>query len=514
MKLFFGDDNDFSLGLFAKSQIIKTSDFYFKAVSEEQNLKVTDDSLRFPFRLYADSVSYVEFVYTLYKDSYKVGFDVNFNGMESHLDPRASVAELRWKLDLIQQEKGFANENKYTTIAYKFPGESTIEDFSAGKETLNENIKTKLEWINFKQHFFSAIIVTNGSVNNKLSFVSHPENNPAKLLKTCEANVQLEFNSRKNSNIPLEFYFLPNHFGTLKPYGHSFEKIIPLGWSFIGAINRFIVIPVFNLLRGSVASFGLIILILTILMKVLVLPLTWKSYLSSAKMKALKPEIDKIGEKYPDNKDAMKKQQEVMALYKKTGVNMFGGCLPMLLQLPILYALFSFFPSSFELRQNGFLWADDLSSFDSVFDLPFTIPFYGSHVSLFTLFMALALMISSKISMSQQSGLNSQMKQMNMMMLYVMPVMMLAFFNSYSSGLTYYYFLSNVITIAQTTIIRKYFVDEEALRKKLNDRAAKNQNAPKKLSFTERMMKKQHDLERMRKQQEKQQKQQKNKKRK
>ncbi|MDR0725643.1 MAG: membrane protein insertase YidC [Prevotellaceae bacterium] len=503
LKMFYGDANNFSLKFWANTQDVTTSDFYFEPQLQEKNLFVDSDSLKAPFRLYADSVSYIEFVYTIYKDRYNVNLDINFVKMDKHLDPRATTVDVNWKLNFSQQEKGFSNENNYTNIAYKFPGETSIDDISGAKDAVSEEVRTKLEWINFKQHFFSAIIYTNGSINNKLEFTSYDEHNPEKLLKTIEANFQMEFNGKKSSTIPLAFYFLPNHFGTLRSYGHSFEKIIPLGGSIIGIINRVIVIPVVNFLQNYIGSFGLVILLLTLIIKILLMPLTWKSYLSSAKMKALKPEVDKIGAKYPDSKDAMKKQQEIMALYKKTGVSMFGGCLPMLLQFPILFALFRFFPSSFELRQKNFLWADDLSAYDSVFDLPFSIPFYGSHVSLFTLLMAVSMIISSKIMMAQQGGLNAQMKQMNMMMTYIMPIFMLAFFNNYASGLTYYYFLSNIITLIQNLIIRKYFVDEEALLKQLNEKAAKHQSNPrkKKMSFTERLMQKQKELERQKKKQ-------------
>jgi len=503
LKLFYGNSNNFSLELFLKTQNIKTSDFYFEPNFNGSNLKVFSDSLKVPFRLYADSVSYVEFIYTLHKDNYRIGFDVAFVGMNKYIDPRASTVDVNWVQNLYRQEKGFTNENNYTTIAYKHPDGST-KDMNASKSALEENIKTRLDWINFKQHFFSSILVTNGSVNNKLNYTSHSEDNLSNFLKTCEANFQIEFNSRENTTIPMEFYFAPNHFRTLKSHGHSFEKIIPLGGSIIGLINRFVVIPTFDLLRNSIASFGLIILILTLLIKLVMFPLTWKSYLSQANMRVLKPEVDKINAKYPDSKDAMKKQQEVMGLYKKTGVNMLGGCLPMLLQFPVLFALFRFFPSSFELRQQSFLWADDLSAFDSIVDLPFSVPFYGNHVSLFTLLMAVSLIISSKISMAQQ-GSNPQMKQMNIMMMYVMPIFMLAFFNNYSSGLTYYYFLSNLITIIQNVVIRKYFVDEVALLKKLNERATKHQpsTTKKKPSFTERLMQKQKELERLNKQQQK-----------
>jgi YidC/Oxa1 family membrane protein insertase len=503
LKMFYGDANNFSMKLRANTQDLITSNFYFESQIQDKNLSITSDSLIIPFRLYADSVSYIEFAYTVYKDKYNVNLNINFEGMDKYIEPRTTTVDINWKLNFFQQERGFSNENNYTNIAYKFPRETSIDDISGSKNSASEDIKTKLEWINFKQHFFSAIIYTNGSFNNKLKFVSFDENNPEKLLKTIETEFQMELKNKKNSNIPLKFYFLPNHFSTLQSYGHSFEKIIPLGGSIIGIINRLVVIPVVNFLQKYISSFGLVILILTLIIKILLAPLTWKSYLSSAKMKVLKPEVDKIGAKYPDSKDAMKKQQEVMALYKKTGVSMFGGCLPMLLQFPILFALFRFFPSSFELRQKNFLWAEDLSAYDSIFNLPFSIPFYGDHVSLFTLLMAASMIIQSKIMMSQQGGLNAQMKQMNMMMTYIMPIFMLAFFNNYSSGLTYYYFLSNIITLIQNLIIRTYFVDETALLKQLNERASKHQSNPKskKMSFTERLMQKQRELERLQKQQ-------------
>lgn len=506
LELFSGDDSDFAFTFFTKSQDIRTSSFYFDSPSlTAAEQVVTSDSLLVPFRLYADSASYIEFVYTIYKDDYKVGFNANFVNMKNYVGSQTSTMDLDWKISFRQKEKGFANENHYTGIAYKFPGESSIEELSAGSSEDSEKIPTKLEWINFKQHFFSAILVTNGSTNNEMNFVAYPEDNPGKLLKTCEAKLQLAYDNERTRSIPLDFYFVPNHFRTLKSYSHSFEQIIPLGgWIIIGWINRGIVIPLFNFLRDYIESFGLIIFILTLIIKIIISPLTWKSYLSSAKMKVLKPEIDKIGAKYPDSKDAMKKQQEVMALYKRTGVSMMGGCLPALLQMPVFFALFRFFPSSIELRQENFLWADDLSSFDSILNLPFSIPFYGNHISLFTLLMAAALFVSTKINMAQQSAGGAQMKQMNAIMLYMMPLMMLLWFNSYASGLTYYYFLSNVITIIQTAIIRKYFVNEEALLKKLNERAAKHQNGTKKKSsFTERLMKKQQELLRQQQLQEK-----------
>lgn len=482
LKFFTGENNDFALSFFSKSQNITTSSFYF----QPQTLKdaiVSEDSLNIPFRLYADSASYIEFVYTLYKNDYKVGFRSNFVNMKGYINEQTSSLDLLWKMTVFNQEKSFSGENNYTTIAYKFPGETSIEELSTGKDKLAEEVVQRTEWINFKQHFFSAILVAKESTNNDLSYVSYAEGNPENFLKTFSAKIQLPYNIQEQS-VNMDLYFVPNHFRTLKAYKMSFEKIITLGGWVIGIINRAVVIPVFNFLRDYVSSFGLIILVLTLIIKLILTPLTWKSYMSTAKMKVLKPEIDKINARYPDKKDAMKKQQETMALYSRTGVSIMGGCLPMLLQLPIFYALFRFFPSSIELRQEGFLWADDLSAYDSILNLPFSIPLYGAHVSLFTILMAASMFISTKINMSQQTAANDQMKQMNAMMLYIMPLMMLFFLNNFSSALTYYYFLSNIITIGQNYVIKKFFVNEEELLRKMNERAKK---PVKKSKFQERL---------------------------
>ncbi|PLX11297.1 MAG: membrane protein insertase YidC, partial [Marinilabiliales bacterium] len=325
--------------------------------------------------------------------------------------------------------------------------------------------------VSYQHQFFSSILVAdNFLANGIIEYKSFEEGD--KYLKYFESTIGLPFEFTSESSVPLSFYFGPNHFNTLKQYELGFEKIIPLGKSIFGWINRFVIIPAFNFLDNFITNYGLIILILTILIKLVLFPLTYKSYLSTAKMRVLKPEIDEISKKFPKKEDAMKKQQATMAMYKKVGVNPMGGCIPMAIQFPILIAMFRFFPASFELRQKAFLWADDLSSFDSIIDLPFTIPQYGDHVSLFTILMAIALIFSSKLNTGQMNDANQQMPGMKFMMTYMMPVMLLFIFNSYSSGLSYYYFLSNVITLGQTLFIRR-FVDDEALLKKLHDNKKK-----------------------------------------
>jgi len=299
----------------------------------------------------------------------------------------------------------------------------------------------------------------------------------------------------------MHFYFGPNHFNTLKAHDLKLEEQIPLGWAIFGWINRFIVIPVFNYLDARNLSYGLIILILTVMLKLVLFPIAFKTYVSQARMRVLKPDVEELNKKFPKKEDAMKKQQATMALYKKAGVNPMAGCVPMLLQFPFLIAMFRFFPSSFELRQEGFLWADDLSSYDSILDLPFTIPWYGDHVSLFTLLMAGSTIIYTRMN-SQMMNTGAQQMPGMKTMLYIMPVMLLFIFNSFASGLSYYYFLANVITFGQMYAFR-FMIDEEKIHKKIEE----NKKKPvKKSSFQKR-------LEDMAKKQQQMQKQQKKKKR-
>jgi YidC/Oxa1 family membrane protein insertase len=297
--------------------------------------------------------------------------------------------------------------------------------------------------------------------------------------------MQIGYDAAQEVSVPFKFYFGPNLYKELKSYDYGFENIVPLGGWLIGWINRVIIINFFDYLSRFISNYGIIILLMTIAIKLVISPLTLKSYMSSAKMRVLKPEIEKINAKYPKKEDAMKKQQEVMALYKKTGVSMFGGCLPMLLQFPILFAMFRFFPASFELRQQGFLWADDLSTYDTILDLPFNIPLYGDHVSLFALLMAVSMFFYSKMNMDQMPS-NNDMPGMKAMQLYFMPIFLLVLCNNFSSGLSYYYMLSNLITIAQTWVIRKYFIDEQKLFAQLKAKAA-NAKPVKKSKFQQRL---------------------------
>ena len=480
--LFSGDENKFGFNFFAQNRSIQTNELYFQPDNESAllNASSTDQTLR--MKLFAGEGQYMEYIYTLSPDSYQVGFDVHFVNMQNVMAANVTDLDLEWHMYAPQLEKGAKHENDFTTIAYKYFQDEVEVRNSRGKEEDEEEVNNRLKWLAFKQQFFSSILVAEDHLSNAaVSFKRFPEE--AKHLKEMHAEIGVPFQLTSDTKIPMTFYFLPNHYNSLKKYEKDFESLIPLGWGIFAWVNRIAVIPVFNSLNKFIGNYGLIILILTILIKLVLFPLTYKSYMSTAKMRVLKPEIDVINKRYPKKEDAMKKQQATMNLYKRAGVSPMGGCLPMLIQLPILIAMFRFFPASIELRQKSFLWADDLSSYDSIFNLPFDIPFYGDHVSLFTLLMAVALVFTSRLNSSQMADTNQQMPGMKFMMTYMMPVMLLFVFNNYSSGLSYYYFLSNVITLGQTVFIRR-FVDEEALLKKLHE----NKKKPvKKSKFQQRL---------------------------
>ena len=479
---------------FYTDQQISTADFNFTKVAE------SDSSLT--FRLPFGENAYIEHEYILAPDEYMVDFNLRMVGMDKYISRKSGVA-VDWNLDIPRLERGYENEKNYSTIAYKFPGDEKVEDLGLRKADSKEDISTKVEWFAFQQQFFSAIMMAkNDFESGKLSYKFYDASDADMRLMDCNAEMTVEYTAAPVVEYPFSFYYGPNHYKTLKSYGYGFEKIVPLGGWLIGWINRVVIINFFDYLSRFISNFGIIILLMTIAIKLLISPLTLKSYISSAKMRVLKPEIDKINEKYPKQEDAMKKQQEIMALYKKTGVSMFGGCLPMLLQFPILFAMFRFFPASFELRQQGFLWADDLSTYDAIFELPFHIPLYGDHVSLFAILMAVSMYFYSKMNMDQMPSTN-EMAGMRTMQLYFMPIFLLVLCNNFSSGLSYYYMLSNLFTIVQTWVIRKYFVDEKKLYAQLQAKAA-NSKAPKKSKFQQRldeMYRQQQELQRQQQQQ-------------
>ena len=461
------------------NQWLNSSDLNFSPVES------TDSTLT--LRLQFREGAWIDAVWSLAAESYMADYRLHFVGMDQVLDQRTGQMTLKWVLDVPRLEKGYQNERNYSGVAYQYLSNREVKSLGKRRESSEETFNSTLRWIGFQQQFFSAILVSeNGFPAGKLVNSFYPEDNADKSLMQSGAQMTVALDTRSaDFTLPFRFYFGPNHFYTLRGYDEGFEKIIPLGGKVIGTISRYIIIPTFNWLSRFIRSYGLIILLLTIMIKLVISPLTWKSYSSSAKMRVLKPEIDKINEKYPRQEDAMKKQQATMDLYKRAGVSMWGGCLPILLQFPILWAMFRFFPASIELRQQGFLWCHDLSAYDSILDFGFKIPLYGDHMSLFALLMGISMWGYSKMTMAQQPSTQT-MPGMEFMQVWLMPIMMVFICNNLSAGLSYYYLLSNIITIGQNWAIRKWFVDEDKIYENLKKKA--NSKEPvKKSKFQQRL---------------------------
>lgn len=483
--LFAGDSNYFNYSFFSGNRLINTQDLYFTPFiggieydgPREIRVEPTD-SLTIAYRAYPETYSqdgaYIEIAYTIHGDNYMLDQDVRFHKMGQYFDSRVNYLTLDWGTRLRQQEKSLTNEQSTTSVYYKHLADE-VSNLSERKDA-EESIPTRLRWVAFKQQFFSTVLIADNSfINADLACLTE-EGHGGRYLKTARASISIPLENAEEESIGMSMYIGPNKFSLLKTYkGLDLEDMIPLGWGILSWINKGAVIPVFEYLDSFNWNYGIIILILTILLKTVLFPIAYRTYVSSAKMRVLKPEIDEIGKKFPDTKDSMKKQQATMELYRKAGVNPMAGCVPMLLQLPILIALFRFFPASIELRQQSFLWATDLSAYDSIYDLPFNIPFYGDHVSLFTLLMTVSTIFYTKLN-NQMMASSNQMPGMKTMM-YLMPIMFLGFFNSYASGLSYYYFLANVITFGQMYIFR-LLIDEDKLRARIEV----NKKKPKKKS--------------------------------
>ncbi len=457
--------SDFNIAVFA-GENLNTRDLNFQ-VAEVSDTSVV---MRLPF----SNGGYLEQKYILPPDSYMVRNELSFVGMDELIPRKINMFDIDWKLIIPRLEKGYSNEKQYSKLDYYFSGEKKPEQLGRGGRNASESIVSRVKWFAFQQQFFSAIM-TAGDEFSAADFDIrfYDEKDPDRNLMMCSAFVQSELkHGNGTTTIPFDFYFGPNHYRTLKDYDQKYEKIIPLGGSVIGLISRGVIIPTFNFLGKFIHNYGIIILIMTILIKLVISPLTMKSYKSSAKMNVIKPEIDKLNEKYPKQEDALKKQQAMMDLYRRAGISPMGGCLPMLLQLPVLYAMFRFFPASIELRQQKFLWADDLSAYDSILNLPFNIPLYGDHVSLFALLMALSMFLYSKMTSSQMSN-DPNMAGMKFMSVWLMPLMMLFICNNLSSGLSYYYLLSNLITMFQTWFVRRFLIDEKKIHAQIAASAGK-----------------------------------------
>lgn len=483
----------FGLSFYLKNGLknvpVNTLDYVFTA---QPVVGEADGAKSVVMRLPVAEGAYLEYRYLIYDTAaperdYLVDFDVRLVNMAPEMANQTQI-QIDWANTTFQNEKGFQNENMYTTLSYRFPDETSIEELGMSEGAKSKNISTQVNWVAFKQQFFSSVFIApdNVSYANLAFDTAAPESS---LLKTFTAQMGVPY-TPQTEGYDFAFYFGPNKYSILKKIGEPggadiyLERLVPLGWGIFGWVNRWCVIPVFDFLRNYIGSFGIIIFILVLLVKLVISPLTYKSYVSMAKMRLVKPQIDELAKKYPKPEDAMKKQQATMELYKKAGINPMGGCIPMLIQMPILIAMFRFFPASIELREQPFLWADDLSSYDSIVNLPFSIPFYGDHVSLFALLMAVSLFGYSWFNYQQTASSQPQMAGMKFMMVYMMPIMMLFWFNSYSSGLCYYYLLSNIFTIGQTLVIRR-MVDDNKIHAIMQANAAKKSKG-KKSKFQQR----------------------------
>ena len=459
--------SEMGIGIYA-GETINTKDFYFDVI------EATDSSAAFSLQ-FAGGGSIIQ-RYALSEGSYMMTNTLTFKDMDNVIPKNATFCDFDWALTIPRMEKGYKNEMQYSKVDYYFDGEKKPEEIGRGRNA-SKRIENSLEWFAFQQQFFSAIVRPDSRFSSgQVSVEFHPEDDPHRNLMDCGAKMRSGFQISDNVVMVKDFYLGPNHYQTLKSYGRKYEKIIPLGGWLVGWFTKFVIIPLFNFLHRFISNFGIIILLITMFIKIVVLPFSYKSYSSSAKMQAIKPEIDKLNEKYPKEEDALKKQQAMMDIYKRAGINPMGGCLPMLLQFPILWAMFRFFPASIELRQQSFLWADDLSAYDSIIDFGMRIPLIGDHISLFALLMALSMFFYSKISMQgQMSGNDPNTASMRFMSVYMMPIMMFFICNSLSSGLSYYYLLSNLITMLETFIIKKFFVRPEDVLARLKASEGKPQ---------------------------------------
>ncbi|MFB1002963.1 MAG: membrane protein insertase YidC [Bacteroidia bacterium] len=450
------ENNQMTLGYsipLANGTVINTIDKGFAVTNQ------TDSSIEFTTELAGDAK--MKQAYTLSQGSYAVDYKVTFENMNSAVSPNNRYAELKWNAAIQAQEKTLKDERAVTTVYYKYDSDDDVDYLSETSDD-DEKLEGGVKWISFKQKFFNQTLINKDKFEESGIIITSLEIEDSDYVKdlTAQIFIPLEENTVVED---MALYYGPNHYPTLKAQGVELQKIVPLGWGIFGWVNKFIVIPIFNWLDNYFSNYGLIILLLTLIIKSALFFPMYKTYKSTAKMRLLKPELDQIKERTGD--DMQKAQQEQMKLYKQAGVSPLGGCLPQLVQMPILFAMFRFFPSSIELRQETLWWAEDLSSYDSIYDLGFEIPFYGDHVSLFTLMMTAVTVLYTYIN-SQNSG---QMVGPMKTVMYLMPIMFLGFFNNYAAALSFYYFLSTCITVIQNYVIRKFVIDEDKLHKQIQE---------------------------------------------
>lgn len=482
-----GDDFNFTFISNDGKAAIETEKLFFKTTTTTQKIE-GDQKLDISFVVDLGNGKTYEHKYTLNGKGYVVDFVINANNFASIIPAKVPIT-LNWKQDLPTQEGGIDDE-RYNTAVYYYNNEKQEDDISGDK---NKVIESPLQWVSYKQKFFNtSLIVSKGYFNSGAKIDVVTPKDSKEIVKTFTTQLQIPFDNSDAFSFPMRFYMGPNKFTELKKMDVNLTSIVPLGWSILSLINKFFIIPIFQFLSKFISNYGIIILILSIIIKLVTFPFTYKSTMSMAKMKVLKPELDELKKKYPDKATFGQKQME---LYSQTGVSPFGGCLPMLFQMPILIAMYRFFPASIELRQQPFLWATDLSSFDSIVHWTTEIPLLGNHISLFTVLMAISSIAVTKLTQQAQpsTGDNDMMAQQMKIMQYVMPVMLMFMFNKQPAALSYYYLLFNVLTIGQNWIIQKFFVDEDQIHLQIQE----NKKKPvKKSAFQEKMqdiMKQQQD---------------------
>ncbi|MFD1257584.1 membrane protein insertase YidC [Mucilaginibacter terrae] len=464
--LFDGNDNQFGFRFTAGSTAINTNDRYFTPTSTDVKVAGSDSS-SVTLRLSYSPTQYIDYIYTLGATGFKVGYIVKLTGLDNVLANNKTIT-LNWAASLHKQEKDVIQERLYSTVYYKNT-ENDVDYLSLSKDESKQIADKKLQWVSFKQHFFSNVLIAKqGFQKADLAVSTNVGSTDVKQMKAA-----LTLSSNAENTYPMEFYFGTNRFSTLQKQGYDLEKQIDLGWGPLKLINRYAVIPVFNFLQHFNWNMGFVILALTVLLKLVLSPLTYKSYLSMAKMKVLKPEMDEIKAKVGEDNPTLL-QQEYMKLYRKAGVNPLGGCLPLVLQMPIIFAFLRFFPSLFELRGQSFLWMHDLSTYDAFINFGFTIPFIGDHLSLMCVLMTISTIVYTYFN-NQVSGATGQMKYIG----YISPIMFLGFLNSYPSGLNYYYFLANMLTFLQQYLIR-FWVDDKKIHAQIQENKKKPEDPKKK----------------------------------
>jgi YidC/Oxa1 family membrane protein insertase len=498
--LFNEAESSFGFSFFSNdSRLINTKDLYFTPIP-------TKDSLQFIYRLKISDTSWMDFIYTLKKDDYMLDFKVKGTNLQTALPANTNAIDFHWGVHARQQEQGRTFEERYSELDYKFLADD-MEKLSAAK-TQQKTEDSKVRWVSFKDQFFTSIVICDKGFSSN-QFSSKVEDKTSEYIKDYNMTSKMEFDLRGSQTANMKFFFGPIKYSLLKRYDKgvssseqlNLDKIVPLGSKLWRWVNTGLIIPLFNLFGNFISNYGIIILLLTLVIKLIIFPFTYKSYLSTAKMKVLQPQIQEINAKYPGQEKATERSQATMDLYKKVGVSPMGGCLPMLLQMPVLFAMFSFFPSSIELRHQSFLWAHDLSTYDVLFqwsgNIPLVTKYFGNHISLFCLLMTVTNLIYTHINMQTQASTN-QMPGMKTMS-YLFPVMFLFMFNQYAAGLSLYFFVSTLITILQTYAFR-WFTDEEKMLTQLNANAAKKKNV-KKSGFQARLEQAQKEQQRRLKEQ-------------